>query len=569
MKNGLSRQKIVIICICVCAFLLLLSVGAYAYFNFNTTYVFLGKPVTEEAYANVEQFIEDCVKEYYPDKKVTLTRGDFKKEVSATELQSVNIGKTAEIFNAYKNENLLFKMKNKEILPAIDLNDDEIKGFIKSFIDENKIDDFYTVSQDLKTVDVDFSKTVPDILETYYEISKKLNNVDFSKTNLKLLDKGTMEDAQFLYDMICKPAVDATMDFESENQEITPEQNGYKVDIEQLKENIQKGNTKFSLDITEIIEPEITAKFLEEKVMFGDVLATLTSRYNPGVVGRSKNISIAAQKINGTILKPGEVFSYNSVVGPRTYQNGFKDAGVYTATGVENGVGGGICQVSSTLYGAQLMADLKTVTRTNHSYTISYLPSGQDATVSYGAIDYKFSNNKRFPIKIECYASGGVLTVNILGIKDKDYHEIKISNKIIETTSPDVIQKEVDTLQDGQQKVVQSGQNGLTVETYKNYYKNGQFVKSEFVHKSVYIPMPKIIEVGKKITAQLPQEEPSSDEKTDEPETKIDEEPLPTESTEDATKEDVEESVEEDVEENEKNENNISESSPNNIENEE
>ena len=513
---GVNQMKKAVIWIIVAVLSLLILIGGFfSYLYYFCTYTFLGNPVTEESYSDLENFIQQSVNDYYADKKVVIVCRELKEEIPVVEIQTVNTEKTAEYLNALKNESLFMKLTNNAVYPVINLNDETIKNIIVTFVKDNNIADFYSVREDFKTVDVDFNKNVPDIQNTYNEIAKKLNYTDFSDTELLFLDEVKPDDFQYIYEFLCQPAVDAVIDYESENKDIIPEKDGYKVNSEQLKDNIQKGEKKFTLDVEEILKPAITARYLEEKILFGDVLATLTSRYNAGVVGRSKNIAIAAQKINGIILKPGEVFSYNKAVGPRTYENGFKDAGVYTANGLENGVGGGICQVSSTLYGAQLMADLKTVTRTNHSYTISYLPSGQDATVSYGTIDYKFMNDKSFPIKIECFASGGVLTVNILGVKDDSYYDIKLTNKIVGSTSPETIEREVDDLAEGEERVVQTGQNGLTVETFKNYYKNGQFIKSSFVHKSVYYAMPRIVEIGKKAQPEIIEEE-NTDELSEE-----------------------------------------------------
>lgn len=498
----LKKTVIWIVCSLLC--LLILVGGFFSYLYYFYTYSFLGNPVTADAYNDLESFVMQSVNDYYADKKIVLVSGEFKDEIPAAQLQSVNTEKTIEYLKALINESPFMKLTDNTVYPVVNLNDEAIEAFILSFVRDNDISDFCTVSDDLKTVEVDLNKNVPDVQNTYYEIARRLNYTDFSDIDLLFTNEVSAEKC---YELICQPAVNAEIDYESENKDIIPERDGFKVNFEQLKDKINSGEKKFTLETEEILKAEITARYLEDKILFGDVLATLTSRYNAGVVGRSKNIAIAAQKINGTILKPGEVFSYNNVVGPRTYENGFKDAGVYTATGLENGVGGGICQVSSTLYGAQLMADLKTVSRTNHSYTISYLPSGQDATVSYGTIDYKFMNDKPFPIKIECFASGGVLTVNILGVKDDSYYDIKLTNKIVGSTSPETIEREVDDLAEGEERVVQTGQNGVTVETFKNYYKDGQFIKSSFVHKSVYYAMPRIVEVGKIVQPEVIEQE--------------------------------------------------------------
>ncbi len=289
------------------------------------------------------------------------------------------------------------------------------------------------------------------------------------------------------------------------------------------------GCTDIPKEVTEpeVITPPVVAEVVTEeepapKEDFSDVLSELSSYYNVNISGRATNVELASSKINGVVLNPGDVFSYNKAVGPRTYANGFKDAGVYTSEGLEDGVGGGICQVSSTLYGAQLMADLKTVARTNHSYTIGYLPSGQDATVAYGAIDYKFKNDKDFPVKIESVASGGLLTVRILGIKTDDYREIKLYNEVLSTTPPETVEKEVEDLEPGQERIAQAGQNGMVVNTYKIYYNDGVKEKTEFIHKSRYVPMNRIVEI------------PKTDEEETEGETEIIEGEIPEEMYEES-----------------------------------
>jgi len=212
---------------------------------------------------------------------------------------------------------------------------------------------------------------------------------------------------------------------------------------------------------------------------------------------------------------PGKTFSYNRVVGKRSYDRGFVDATVYTGEGTEEGVGGGICQVSSTIYCAQLRANLKTVARTNHSYTVVYVPLGQDATVVYGALDYIFENDTNYPIRIDAYASGGYLTVKIMGTKvDKSltYDVISVTNSTIGIPE---VQKETPDLPVGTTEVKQKGQTGAVVSTYKIYYKDGVEQKREFVGKSKYIAMNKIVLVGTGEPEQLPEGEENTGEGND------------------------------------------------------
>lgn len=159
------------------------------------------------------------------------------------------------------------------------------------------------------------------------------------------------------------------------------------------------------------------------------VLGSYTSTFNPGATNRVHNIILATEKVNGTIIKPNEVFSYNHIVGERTAAAGYAEAPVIINGKLEPGIGGGICQLSSTLFGATLRSGLPVVERTNHYSPIGYMPLGQDATVSYGSLDYKFKNDYSHPIYVDAHVNGNELTVHILG-NDKDL----VKNVAIENT---------------------------------------------------------------------------------------------------------------------------------------
>lgn len=176
---------------------------------------------------------------------------------------------------------------------------------------------------------------------------------------------------------------------------------------------------------------KITISDLGEDV-FKNTLATFNTRYNSSNTDRSTNLELACKKINNTILLPGEVFSFNKIVGERTSSAGYKEAAVYANGAVEFGLGGGVCQVSSTIYNAVLLANLDIVERRNHSFMVSYLEAGRDATVAYGSIDFKFKNSRTYPIKLEADASNGIVTINILGIPEKNEYSVEIVTNVTE-----------------------------------------------------------------------------------------------------------------------------------------
>ena len=160
--------------------------------------------------------------------------------------------------------------------------------------------------------------------------------------------------------------------------------------------------------------PEHTSENISEE-LFADLLGTQTSNYSSSSTSRATNVELAASKINGVILKPGEEFSYNDTVGKRTAEAGFKPAGAYSGGKTVTEIGGGICQVSSTLYCAALYANLEITARTDHYFPVTYLPAGLDATVSWGGPEFKFKNNRDFPIKIVTKCVNRNITVEIWG----------------------------------------------------------------------------------------------------------------------------------------------------------
>lgn len=161
---------------------------------------------------------------------------------------------------------------------------------------------------------------------------------------------------------------------------------------------------------------------------FSDVLGSKTTYYNSSVKGRSTNIRLATQAIDGTVLQPGETFSLNGVVGRRTAAKGYQNAIIFQNGQQVEGLGGGVCQVSSTVYGAVLYADLKVTERSSHQFQVSYTPVSQDAAVYYGSQDFKFVNDTDHSIKIAASEGSGSLTVTIYGTKTSD-KKVTLSSK--------------------------------------------------------------------------------------------------------------------------------------------
>ena len=146
----------------------------------------------------------------------------------------------------------------------------------------------------------------------------------------------------------------------------------------------------------------------------GAILGECTTRFGSEPKARNENISLAANSIKGKIIEPGEVFSYNDAVGPTTKENGYKRARIFVRGKKALGYGGGVCQVSSTLYNAAESAGMQIVERHKHSLPVEYVPKGKDAATSYGSVDFKFKNTLSYPVKIDTGIADNALTIQIV-----------------------------------------------------------------------------------------------------------------------------------------------------------
>lgn len=210
---------------------------------------------------------------------------------------------------------------------------------------------------------------------------------------------------------------------------VYPSENGldFKISLEEAK-NILGDQTaeEYAIPI-KTLYPKVTTNMIGSEA-FPDLLSNFSTYYSASNVNRTTNLRLAANKINGTVLMPGETFSYNKVVGARTIAAGYKEAPIYVSGEVVDGLGGGICQITSTLYNAVILANLDIVERTNHQFVPSYVKASRDATVVYGALDFKFKNNRNYPIKINCSVSGGVASFQIFGLKQDNDYQVEISS---------------------------------------------------------------------------------------------------------------------------------------------
>lgn len=250
----------------------------------------------------------------------------------------------------------------------------------------------------------------------------------------------------------------------------------------------------------QIQQPKVSKAALE-KVLFRDVLASCTT-YVSGAWGRIQNVRKAAQNISGTVLNCGDQFSYNDAIGPTTADYGFYAAPGYVGGKTVDVYGGGVCQVSSTLYYATLKANLEIVMRYCHQYAPGYIKWGCDATVYDGFPDFIFANNTDYPIKIVATYSGGYLTVKILGT-NVDGTYVKMTNEVLSKTDWETVYKDDETLPAGTEKVTTTPYTGYKVKSYRNVYSaDGKLISSTYEATSDYKVRNKVISRGPALPEQ-------------------------------------------------------------------
>ncbi|MDT2192592.1 VanW family protein [Paenibacillus larvae] len=238
-------------------------------------------------------------------------------------------------------------------------------------------------------------------------------------------------------------------------------------------------------------QPETTIATLKNQGIERKIMEYSTT-FNDQAEGRLHNVRSTASVLNEQLLKPGEVFDYAKMIELAEKQYGFKEAPVIVNGKLVPGVGGGICQVSTTLYNAILRTGLEVVERRNHSLPISYAPLGQDATFSSGHINFKFRNNTGSHLLIITQTSTNGLTVKLFG-KIPPNISYDIISKTVETLPPTIKYVHNPALKDGQQKTIQSGRPGYIVETYRYKKQDGKVIATEKISRDRYSPQPTII----------------------------------------------------------------------------
>ena len=335
----------------------------------------------------------------------------------------------------------------------------------------------YSVNERTLTINVGEKQRVIKPFATKSEVVKAFEEFRYGRLEAKYDENNPYLDWAKVVADVTVEAKDAYYEYVSleKNAVIVPETDGYTVDLEEIKKAYAAAAPGEVLTFAaHDTKPEITTETIDS-ILFCDEISSYTTYFNTNEYSRSENIRLASKSIDGAVILPGERFSFNSTVGERTKERGYKEATVYVGGTMEPGLGGGICQVSSTVYCASLRGAFTQVYRYNHQFTITYVPLGEDATVYWGALDYSFRNNYDSPIKILMEIDGGSLTVRIMGKLSDDSYSVQISHETVEEHKQKMVYKQDNSLKPGEEKLSRRGKPGYEIKTTVVTYKNGSY----------------------------------------------------------------------------------------------
>ena len=438
--------------------------------------------------------------EYVSSLNPTLMEVNYEIEKAVEDAYS--IGKRNNIFQ--NNYEILFTLIAKKNIPInMTLNEEVTKQTIEDIginIPGIVIESSYSVEGKELIITKGSAGIKVDTDNLLNIVKEKLNDVYSNDDYIEIpviYKEPEPIDIEKIHEEIYKEAQDAYIT--EEPFAVYPEVEGIDFDIEAAKTILQEDKEEYIIPLI-ITKPNITLTDIGEKA-FPDELSTFTTRYDVSDKDRTTNLELACEKLNGKVILPGETFSYNQTLGARTASAGYKNAKIYVSGEVVDGIGGGICQISSTLYNAVLMANLEIVERRNHQFVTSYVPAGRDATVVYGSTDFKFKNTRQYPVRLVATAKNGIATISVYGIKEQTEYTFSFSTKTIASIPYTTKYVEDSSLAEGTEKVKQKGANGLKTETYITKMLDGKVISTTLLSKDTYNAMTRIILKGtKKVT---------------------------------------------------------------------
>lgn len=387
-------------------------------------------------------------------------------------LEYLNLIKVAEIEE--KDMNLIYEEKVYKIgLGDLGFEYD-YESAINMAYDQGRKGNFIDKLKDIKKIK-DYGKDIP--LESDYE-----------KEKVNIIVGNIAQE-------INKDPVEAVFNFNNGNIKISEEILGRRLMEDELIKAINE-NIYLLEDIDiklEDIQPKLTKQLLSR---INGVIGEYSTSFKTSTKDRAENIKLSADSFRGKMLLPGEELSYNDTTGPRDSKFGYKEANVILNGELTPGVGGGVCQTSTTMYNALLLSNLTILERHPHSIPPAYIKHGQDAAVAYGYLDLKFRNDFDYPIYIDTKTTNERVYIYIYGdLKSKDY-TVKVEPEIIETIPGGVEEVYDGSLNPGEKLHVQKGRTGYKVKTYKSIIKNGKTIDKKQITSDYYRQKDYIYKVG-------------------------------------------------------------------------
>ena len=433
----------------------------------------------EVAALTKEQAIEKVTNEFnnvLPN-NLTVIHGEYETQLNLEDLganlnieeavnRAYNIGRDSNIF---KNMGTIIKnlVSVNDLNLNVTVNTEQctsILNDISTKLPDTVVQSSYYVEGNKLIITRGKTGNVIDVAPSIENIKNKIQDLSYASSKIELVTVSKDPDAidiDKIHNEIYKEPVNAY--YTTNPYVVYPHENGvdFNISVDEAKAMLNEVKDEYEIPL-KYTAPSVTTNMIGTEA-FPDLLAKFSTNYNARDTDRTTNLRLAAEKINGTVLMPGETFSYNTVVGERTIAAGYKEAAMYQNGEVVDGLGGGICQISTTLYNAVLYSNLEIVERRNHQFVPSYSKAGRDATVVYGSIDFKFKNTRNYPVKILCTVSGGVAKCEIYGLKENPDYDVEITSRVTETTA-----------------------TSIKSETYKTVRQNGQVISSERINKDTY-----------------------------------------------------------------------------------
>lgn len=480
-KNSKTNKIFAFSLLAIIILLIILFLG-FTYFNYKNTNIVSGISIKNVDVSGLskkqaKEKIQNYINEKLPE-NIGLIHNDFETSIPLSALninfdidssieEAYNIGKSGNILqNSLSAIKVYFS--NIDIEPTFSLDDNQLNTMlddISSKLPDTVIESSYYIDGKNLVITKGSEGNIvnTNLMATY--IKNGILNLNLKNRNLEistLKKQPSKIDIEKIHKEIYKECKNA---YYTQNPfAVYPSENGldFAISMDDAKNILEEENKDEYIIPLKILYPSVTTNMIGTEA-FPDLLSTYSTKYSARNTGRTTNLQLAASKINGTVLMPGETFSYNQVVGARTIAAGYKEAPIYVSGQVVDGLGGGICQITSTLYNAVLYANLQIVERSNHQFVPSYVTASRDATVVYGSIDFKFKNNREYPIKLVCSVSGGLATFQIFGLKSNNEYDVEIYSRVTGSSS-----------------------NSTYSEAYRILKQNGQVVKNELLSKDTY-----------------------------------------------------------------------------------